>query len=66
MIMNEEQKEEFFEMVEEMVAISKELNQVVENNGDKKWKIRLQFAMIRDLVWQAEALLKGETDSNDF
>ena len=31
MIMNEEQKEEFFEMVEEMVAISKELNQVVEN-----------------------------------
>lgn len=64
--MNEEQREEFFEIVEEMVEISKELNRVVEDNGDKKWKIRLQFAMIRDLVWQAETLLKGETDSNDF
>ena len=64
--MNEAHREEFFDIVEEMVEISKELNRVVEKDGDKKWKMRLQFAMIRDLLRQAEALLKGDTDSNDF
>ena len=66
--MNKEQREEFFEIIEEMVGISQELCLAFDDNDNdiKKWKIKLQFAMIRDLVWQGEALIKGETDSNDF
>ena len=63
-IMDESKKEEFFELVEEMKHISENLNRTVEE--EKAWKTRLQFAMIRDLVWQAEALLKGDTATNDF
>lgn len=63
-IMDESKKEEFFELVEEMKHISENLNRTVEE--EKAWKTRLQFAMIRDLVWQAEALLKGGTAINDF
>ena len=63
-IMNDSQKEEFFEIIEEMRHISEKLNVITDE--DKAWKTRLQFAMIRDLVWQAEALLKGDTAINDF
>jgi hypothetical protein len=63
-IMDDSQKEEFFEIVEEMKYIAEKMNQVV--GEDKAWKTRLQFAMIRDLVWQAEALIKGGTGANDF
>ncbi|SVC54064.1 uncharacterized protein METZ01_LOCUS306918 [marine metagenome] len=63
-IMNDSQKEEFFEIIEEMRHISEKLNVITDE--DKAWKTRLQFAMIRDLVWQAEALLKGDTATNDF
>lgn len=63
-IMNDSQKEEFFEIIEEMRHISEKLNVITDE--EKAWKTRLQFAMIRDLVWQAEALLKGDTATNDF
>ena len=64
-IMDESKKEEFFELVEEMKIIAKNINQIV-SDDNKAWKIKLQFAMIRELVWQAEALLKGDTAINDF
>ena len=63
-IMNDSQKEEFFEIIEEMRHISEKLNVITDE--ETAWKTRLQFAMIRDLVWQAEALLKGDTATNDF
>ena len=64
-LMDDTQKEEFFELIEEMKIIAENLNQVV-SVDNKTWKIKLQFAMIRDLVWQAEALIKGGNGANDF
>ena len=64
-LMDDTQKEEFFELIEEMKIIAKNINQIV-SDDNKAWKIKLQFAMIRELVWQAEALIKGDTSTNDF
>jgi hypothetical protein len=64
-LMDDSQKEEFFELIEEMKIIAKNINQIV-SDDNKAWKIKLQFAMIRDLVWQAEALIKGGNGANDF
>ena len=64
-LMDDTEKEEFFELIEEMKIIAENLNQVV-SVDNKTWKIKLQFAMIRDLVWQAEALIKGGNGANDF
>lgn len=64
-LMDDTQKEEFFELIEEMKIIAKNINQIV-SDDNKAWKIKLQFAMIRDLVWQAEALIKGGNGANDF
>ena len=64
-LMDDTQKEEFFELIAEMKIIAKNINQIV-SDDNKAWKIKLQFAMIRDLVWQAEALIKGGNGSNDF
>ena len=64
-LMDDTQKEEFFELIEEMKIIAKNINQIV-SDDNKAWKIKLQFAMILELVWQAEALIKGDTSTNDF
>lgn len=64
-LMDDTQKDEFFELIEEMKIISNNLNQIV-SDDNKAWKIKLQFAMIRELVWQAEALIKGGNGANDF
>ena len=48
-----------------MKIIAKNINQIV-SDDNKAWKIKLQFAMIRELVWQAEALIKGGNGANDF
>ena len=64
-LMDDTQKEEFFELIEEMKIIAKNINQIV-SDDNKAWKIKLQFAMIRELVWQAEALIKGGNGANDF
>ena len=64
-LMDDTQKEEFFELIEEMKIIAKNLNRVI-GDDNKAWKIKLQFAMMRELVWQAEALIKGGTGANDF
>ena len=64
-LMDDTQKEEFFELIAEMKIIAKNISQIV-SDDNKAWKIKLQFAMIRDLVWQAEALIKGGNGSNDF
>lgn len=62
--MNQQQSEDFFDIIEEMAKISVQINRLVDDD-DKKWKVKMHFAMIRDLVWQAEALLKGGTGVND-
>ena len=64
-LMDDTQKEEFFELIAEMKIIAKNISQIV-SDDNKAWKIKLQFAMIRDLVWQAEALIKGGNGANDF
>ena len=62
-VMNDAQRDEFFELVGEMKTIAECLTIV--SNNEKIWKIKLKFAMLRELVWQAEALVKGGT-SVDF
>ena len=58
-VMNDAQRDEFFELVGEMKTIAECLTIV--SNNEKIWKIKLKFAMLRDLVWQAEELVKGGT-----
>jgi|TARA_Y100000034_G_scaffold98496_1_gene120696 hypothetical protein len=62
-VMDDAQRDEFFELVGEMKTVAESLSIVP--NDEKIWKIKLKFAMLRELVWQAEALVKGGT-SVDF
>ena len=61
-VITDAERDEFFELVGEMKTIAEGLTIV--SNDEKMWKIKLKFAMLRDLVWQAEALVKGDTASD--
>ena len=66
-VSNPEDQVQFNEILQEIKNISREIQEESENGNSRQWKLKLQFAMIRDLVWQSEALLKGGTSgANDF
>ena len=56
LIMNKIQQKQFFELMEEIKTISENINTIAVD--DKIWKIQLQFSSIRELLRQAETLLK--------
>ena len=57
-IMNDDEKKELKEIVAEISRIADLIRTDVENDMSfPRWKLRLHFAMIKELVWQAEAIV---------
>ena len=58
-VANPEDQVQFNEILQEIKNISREIQEESENGNPRYWKLKMNFSMIRELVWQAEALLKG-------
>ena len=67
-VANPEDQVQFNEILQEIKNISREIQEDSENGNPRYWKLKMNFSMIRELVWQAEALLKegNESAKNDF
>ena len=61
-IMSDDEKTELKEIVAEISRISR----IIESNMSfPRWKLKLHFAMIKELVWQAENIV-GKKQSDRF
>ena len=67
-VANPEDQVQFNEIMQEIKNISRSIQEESENGNPRQWKLKMNFSMIRELVWQAEALLKegNEGAKNDF
>ena len=67
-VANPEDQVQFNEILQEIKNISGEIQEESSKENPRFWKLKMNFSMIRELVWQAEALLKEGTSGakNDF
>jgi len=66
-VSNPKDQIQFDEIVQEIKNISNKITKETMEENPRQWKLKMYFSTIRDLVWQGEALLKGDTSgANDF
>ena len=67
-VANPEDQVQFNEILQEIKNISREIQEESSKENPRFCKMKMNFSMIRELVWQAEALLKEGTSGakNDF
>jgi len=58
-VSNPEDQTQYNEIIQEIKSISTEIQEDSESGDVRPWRLKMKFNMIRDLVWQAEALIKG-------